>query len=868
MAQKKFTPMMEQYFAVKEQYQDCILMYRLGDFYEMFFDDAHTASKVLGLTLTGRDCGQEERAPMCGVPFHAANQYISKLVSKGYKVAICEQMEDPATAKGIVKRDVIRIITPGTIVDDSVVDGESSNYLCGIYMNKDRIGLSFVDVSTGQMDSTLIEHDVDYSLLFGELARYAPVEVTLNEEAFTYAPLMTFLNERCNALSFTYSNEAMDEKYADSFIREQFGNRYDNLLDDVEQKISVAVLLSYLKETQKVNLSHLEEIHMYHSSQYMTIDAASLRNLEIVETMRDKNKRGSLFGVLDKTETSMGARMLKKWMLTPLMNLAQITDRLNAVEELTRNMQLREELAFGLRNVHDIERLMGKIAIQTANARDLLALRDSFRCLPTVKSLMEHMQSPLLVRHYDSIDLLEDLTDLLARAIDDEAPISLREGDIIKTGFHPEVDTLRKAKNEGTGWLAQVEAEEREKTGIKNLKVSYNKVFGYYIEVSNSYKDKVPETYIRKQTLTNGERYITPRLKEIEDVVLGAQERIKTLEYQVFIEVRDRVNAEIERIQRTALAIANIDALLSLATVAVKNHYTKPIVNISEKISIKDGRHPVVEQALKQTLFVPNDAELDEDNQMVTIITGPNMAGKSTYMRQVALITLMAQMGSFVPASAAEIGLVDRVFTRVGASDDLAAGQSTFMVEMSEVANILKNATGKSLVILDEIGRGTSTYDGLSIAWAVVEYITEKIKCKTLFATHYHELTKLEHKLDGVINYRVAVKKRGDDITFLRKIIRGGADESYGVEVAKLAGVPNAVIKKAKRILTEVENGQHSENIIKDELPLEQDDMQMGFNDFAGREIIEELKQMEVTALTPIEAMNKLYELQNKTKGM
>lgn len=865
MAQK-FTPMMEQYFEIKKLYEDCILMYRLGDFYEMFFDDAHKASKALGLTLTGRDCGQEERAPMCGVPFHAANTYISKLVSQGYKVAICEQMEDPATAKGIVKRDVIRIITPGTIVDDSIVGSQSSNYLCGIYAKKNRIGLSFVDLSTGELASTLIENDTDYSLTFGELARYAPVEVTLNEDAFTNSALLTFLNERLGALSFTYKNDALDEKEVESLLHIQFGTRYDNVLDDFEQKISVAILLSYLKETQKVDLSHIEEILIYHSGQFMTVDAASLRNLEIVETMRDKNKRGSLFGVLDQTETSMGARTLKKWLLTPLMNLGQITDRLNAVEELTEDMQLREELSYSLRNVHDIERLMGKIAIQTANARDLIALRDSFRCLPELKAWMSKLKSDLLVRHYQNLDVLEDITDLLDRAISDDPPISLREGDVIKTGFHEEVDMLRNAKDEGTGWLTQIESEEREKTGIKNLKVGFNKVFGYYIEVSNSYKDKVPESYVRKQTLTNGERYITPRLKEIEDVVLGAQERVKALEYQVFTEVRDRVKDEIERIQRTAAAIANTDALLSLAKVAVKNHYTKPIVNVSGKISIEDGRHPVVEQALKHDLFVPNDAMLNESDQMVTIITGPNMAGKSTYMRQVALITLMAQSGSFVPAKAAEIGLVDRIFTRVGASDDLAAGQSTFMVEMSEVANILNHATDKSLVILDEIGRGTSTYDGLSIAWAVIEYIAEKVKCKTLFATHYHELTTLEEKLSGIVNYRVAVKKRGDDITFLRKIIRGGADESYGIEVAMLAGVPRAVIKKAKRILGEVENGVQSTS--SSERAVSEDDGQIGFADFARQEIIDELQNLEVTALTPIEAMNKLYELQNKAKGM
>ena len=865
MAQK-FTPMMEQYFEIKKQYEDCILMYRLGDFYEMFFDDAHKASKALGLTLTGRDCGQEERAPMCGVPFHAANTYISKLVSQGYKVAICEQMEDPASAKGIVKRDVIRIITPGTLVDDNVVGSNQSNYLCGIFMKKDKIGLSFVDLSTGELASTLIENDADFSMLFGELARYAPVEVTLNESAFANAALLSFLNERLGALFFTYKNDAMDEKEINEILFRQFGNRYQNVLDDCEQKVSVAILLSYLKETQKVDLSHIEEVILYHSGQFMTVDAAALRNLEIVETMRDKNKRGSLFGVLDKTETSMGARTLKKWILNPLMNLGQITDRLNAVEELTWDMQLREELSYALRNVHDIERLMGKIAIQTANARDLIALRDSFRCLPDLKGWMQKLKTDLFVRHYRNLDVLEDVTDLLERAIADDPPISLREGDVIKTGFHEEIDALRQAKNAGTDWLAKIESEERESTGIKNLKVGFNKVFGYYIEVSNSYKDKVPDTYIRKQTLTNGERYITPRLKEIEDVVLGAQERVKALEHQVFTEVRDEVNKEIERIQRTASAISNTDALLSLAKVAVKNHYAKPVVNVSGKISIVDGRHPVVEEALKNTLFVPNNAVMDQKDQMVTIITGPNMAGKSTYMRQVALITLMAQMGSFVPAASAEIGLVDRIFTRVGASDDLSAGQSTFMVEMSEVANIMNHATSQSLVILDEIGRGTSTYDGLSIAWAVVEFIAEKLKCKTLFATHYHELTMLEEKLPGVINYRVAVKKRGDDITFLRKIIRGGADESYGVEVAKLAGVPSDIIKKAKRILREVEAGEHHETPIRHED--HEDDGQIGFADFTRQEIVEELQALEVTSLTPIEAMNKLYELQNKAKGM
>ena len=865
MAQK-FTPMMEQYFEIKKQYEDCILMYRLGDFYEMFFDDAHKASKALGLTLTGRDCGQEERAPMCGVPFHAANTYISKLVAQGYKVAICEQMEDPALAKGIVKRDVIRIITPGTIVDDNVVGSQSSNYLCGIYAGKGKTGLSFVDLSTGELASTLIENDPDCGLLFSELARFAPVEVTLNEDAFANANLIAFLNERISALSFTYKNDALSDREIASVFAGQFGNRYDNVLDDIEQKISIAILLSYLKETQKVDLTHIEEIRLYQSDQYMSVDAASLRNLEIVETMRDKKKRGSLFGVLDKTETSMGARTLKKWLLRPLVNIGQITDRLNAVEELTSDMQVREELSYALRNVHDIERLMGKIAIQTANARDLIALRDSFCALPELKSWMQKLRSDLLARHCQNLDTLEDVTDLLMRSISDDPPISLRDGGLIKDGFHEEIDTLRRAKKEGTGWLSQIEAEEREKTGIKNLKVGFNKVFGYYIEVSNSYKDKVPESYIRKQTLTNGERYITPRLKEIEDMVLGADERVKALEYQLFVEIREQVKGEIERIRRTAGAIANTDALLSLAKAAVKNHYTKPIVNASGNITIRDGRHPVVEQALKESLFVPNDTAMNRSDQMLTIITGPNMAGKSTYMRQVALISLMAQAGSFVPAGEAELGLVDRIFTRVGASDDLAAGQSTFMVEMSEVANILRHATDQSLVILDEIGRGTSTYDGLSIAWAVVEHMVKKVKCKTLFATHYHELTTLEETLPGVINFRVAVKKRGDDITFLRKIIRGGADESYGVEVAKLAGVPLTVINKAKEILASLESGEPRSKAVQSQP--EEEDAQIGFADFARQEIIEELCDLEVTALTPIEAMNKLYELQNKAKGM
>ena len=857
----KLSPMMQQYFDIKEKYQDTILFFRLGDFYEMFYDDAITCSKELELTLTGKDCGQEERAPMCGVPYHAAEQYIDKLIEKGFKVAICEQIEDPAEAKGIVKRGVIRVVTAGTVTNSKLLDEKNNNYLCSVYCKDEVVGMSFVDVTTGDLFATQFAYD--RGDILSELSRYNPSEIICNRVFLENGSLISFINERLGCSAEAEQEYFFEESFVNQKIREQFGENVSDLPDCAT--VAVGAMLEYLSKTQMCELPHIQNIQFYTSEQYMDIDFSSKRNLEITATMRDNKRRGSLLWVLDDTETSMGARLLKSWIDKPLLNVTSIQNRLNAVNELNKSTIIRSEIRENLSKIQDIERLISRVVTGSANCRDLLALKASFEPLPEIIRNAEKLEATLNRTVCSQLDDMQDLCDLLERSIIENPPITIKEGGIIREGFDENVDLYRKAMTEGKQWLATIEQKEKESTGIKNLKIGFNKVFGYYIEVSKSNLGLVPDTYIRKQTLTTGERYITGELKEVENNILGAEERICALEYSIFCEIRDAVANANTRILQTAKALAELDVLCSLAEVAVKNNYTMPVVNVSNKIDIKDGRHPVVERVLKgQQLFIPNDTFLSQADR-VSIITGPNMAGKSTYMRQVALIVLMAQIGSFVPATSAEIGIVDKIFTRVGASDDLASGQSTFMVEMNEVANILNNATKNSLLILDEIGRGTSTYDGLSIAWAVVEYIADlkKLGAKTLFATHYHELTELEDKLEGVKNYCIAVKKRGDDIIFLRKIIRGGADQSYGIEVAKLAGVKNDVIKRAKEIVEKLSviNTDINQNIPE---RAEEDDVQLGFGQFGGQDIIDKLQKMDVTTLTPIEALNKLYELKTE----
>lgn len=859
----ELTPMMKQYTEVKKSCPDAILMFRLGDFYEMFFEDALVASKELEITLTGRDCGQEERAPMCGVPFHAADSYIARLVAKGHKVAICEQMEDPKAAKGIVKRDIIRVVTPGTILDDGLLDSRKTNYMASVCREGNDSAVTFVDVSTGEMLGTTLYEDVRCDKLINELVRFAPVEIALGGSGIHHKKIDEYIQSLSGTLTFTY-DAAEVLKGAGECLAGQLKNSAD--ITDYLLKISSAALINYLYETQKAHMAHINELTVYTAHEFVELDASAQRNLELVETLRDKSKRGSLFWVLDKTKTAMGARLLKSWILRPLVNAASINNRLCAVEELTKEISLREELQEALYGVYDMERLISRVSMGSANARDLIALRSSLQKLPQIYRLLCSARSTLLSIQASNLDTLEDVADLLERGICDEPPISLREGGIIKTGFNEEIDTLRIAATDGKTYMTQLEAKERERTGIKNLKVKYNKVFGYFIEVSSSYLSRVPDDYIRKQTISNGERYITAELKEIESTVLGASEKLVALEYQEFVNIRNTVLSHIDRISKTAHALATTDVLVSLAFVAVKNNYCKPVVDLSDRLIIKEGRHPVVEKIPGSSLFVPNDATLDCAENRTAVITGPNMAGKSTYMRQTAIIALMAQIGSFVPAKSCQCGIVDKIFTRIGASDDLASGQSTFMLEMNEVSYILNNATKKSLCILDEIGRGTSTFDGLSIAWAVIEYITEKIGAKTLFATHYHELTALEGKIAGVVNYNTACKKRGDDITFLRKIVRGGTDDSFGIEVAKLAGVPLAVVKRAKEVLKSVEGTSGAEStgkkIAESAANTEKESAQLDFSSFGNTELVDALRGIDVTTLTPIEALNKLYELQ------
>ena len=858
----ELTPMMKQYMQTKEEYKDCILFYRLGDFYEMFFDDALTASKELEITLTGKNCGLEERAPMCGIPYHAVDSYLNRLVSKGYKVAICEQVEDPKTAKGIVKREVIRVVTPGTNLDTQGLDETKNNYImCIVYM-ADRYGLSVADVTTGEYLVTELDSQTK---LMDELYKFMPSEIVCNEAFYMSGLDLDDLKNRLHMAIYSLEAWYFDDALCRETLQEHF--KVASLegigLSDYEcGMIASGALLKYLEETQKNSLSHMSRLTRYATGNYMVLDSATRRNLELVETLREKQKRGSLLWVLDKTKTAMGARTLRKYVEQPLIDKESIVKRLDAVAELKDNAICREEIREYLNPVYDLERLVGKITYQSANPRDLIAFQSSLSMLPSVKCILKDMESDLLKEIYEELDPLEELCDLVGRAIQEEPPLAMKEGGIIKDGYNEEVDRLRKAKSEGKNWLADLETKEREKTGIKNLRIRYNKVFGYYLEVTNSFKDLVPDYYTRKQTLANAERYIIPELKELEDTILGAEDKLCALEYELYCEVRNTIAAELTRIQRTAKAVAKLDVIASLALVAERNNYVRPKINEKGVIDIRDGRHPVVEKMIPNDMFIANDTYLDDKKQRISIITGPNMAGKSTYMRQAALIVLMAQLGSFVPASSANIGLVDRIFTRVGASDDLASGQSTFMVEMNEVANILRNATSKSLLILDEIGRGTSTFDGLSIAWAVVEYISNSklLGAKTLFATHYHELTELEGKISNVNNYCIAVKEKGDDIVFLRKIVKGGADKSYGIQVAKLAGVPDPVINRAKEIVEELVTAditgkvkdiavQGSETKKKTQKKLDEVDLTQFslFDTVKDDDVLNELKELDIS---------------------
>jgi len=900
----QLTPMMQQYVQIKEQYKDCILFYRLGDFYEMFFEDAHICSKELEIALTGKSVGQEERAPMCGVPYHAVESYLSKLVSRGYRVAICEQVEDPKAAKGIVKREVIRIVTPGTNLNTQVLDETKNNYLMAVVHTTNAYGISIVDITTGDYYVTEVDNE---RKLVDEIYKWSPSEIICNDSFFVSGIDIDALKASNNVVLTPLEPWYFDDELCIRALKDHFSvATLDGLglKDYTIGAIAAGCIMQFLRETQKNSLSHITKLTPYTYEKFMLLDSSTVRNLELTETIREKQKKGSLLWVLDKTKTAMGARLLRSYLEQPLIDYTLINQRLEAVCQLKDNMITREEMREYLNPIYDLERLMSKISYKSANPRDLIAFSSSLSMLPHIKFLMQSFDSVLLKGIYDELDSLEDISQLISQSIAEEPPLNVKEGGIIKEGYNEEVDRLRKAKTEGKDWLMDLETKEREKTGIKNLRIRYNRVFGYYLEVTNSYQNLVPDNWIRKQTLANAERYTTQELKDLEDIILGAEDKLFSLEYDLFCEIRDQIALEVKRIQITAKAIAKIDVFASLALVAEQNNYVKPEMNTSGSISIKNGRHPVVERMISHDMFVSNDTLLDNKNNRISIITGPNMAGKSTYMRQTALIVLMAQIGSFVPAGSAQIGIVDRIFTRVGASDDLASGQSTFMVEMTEVANILRNATKNSLLILDEIGRGTSTFDGLSIAWAVVEHIsnTAVLGAKTLFATHYHELTELEGRLEGVNNYCIAVKEQGEDIVFLRKIVKGGADKSYGIQVAKLAGVPTSVLKRASEIVSELTGNdlalkaknlglpeqmkEREEEFVQEVFSL--DDLiqsaqqrstsgkkgskdssseQLSLFSMSGNDdIITELRDMDIARLTPIDAINKLYNLQRKIK--
>ena len=867
----ELSPMMQNYLKTKEEYKDCILLYRLGDFYEMFFDDAIVASRELEITLTGRACGLEERAPMCGVPHHAVEIYISRLIAKGYKVAICEQLEDPKQAKGIVKRDVIRVVTPGTVIETNMLEEKKNNYIMSIVKKGMYYGIAVCDISTGDFYATQIKlPENNFERLLDEYARYSPAEIVVNPAMGSSEKEINILKDRLNTF-VTIRDDNMFSKDDSLLLKlytivDNFEKEKESLDNEPFVIEAVNGLLEYFTETQKVKLEHINKIKVYEVQKYMALDINARRSLEITERMRDKSKRGTLIWVLDETSTSMGGRLLRRWINDPLLDIDEINQRLDAVSEVKDNIMLRGDVVDTLKKVYDIERLAGKISYGNANARDMISLKNSLANLPTLKQVLSFSKSPLINKLYERLDVLEDIHSLIDRAIVEEPPISVKEGGIIKKGYHPLIDEYKEASTQGKNWIIELEASEKQRTGIKNLKIGYTKVFGYYIEITKSFLKQTPENYIRKQTLTGCERFVTEELKNIENKILGAEEKVVSLEYEEFTKIRDEIARNIERLQLSANVIATIDVLASLAIVAENNNYVRPNVNDGTVIDIKEGRHPVIEKMLEEGSFVENDTYLDCGDTNVAIITGPNMAGKSTYMRQVAIITLMSQIGSFVPASEANIGVVDKIFTRVGASDDLSSGQSTFMVEMNEVANILKEATPKSLVILDEIGRGTSTYDGLSIAWAVAEYIAdkEKIGCKTLFATHYHELIELENKIEGVKNFSIAVKEKGEDVIFLRKIVEGGTDESYGIHVAKLAGVPKNVVTRANKILKSLEKG--GVKIKEEKESKKQVEGQFDLFNMRLADISHELDRINVNELTPIDALNTLVKLKEMLK--
>ena len=883
----ELTPMMQQYMETKKEYSDCILFYRLGDFYEMFFEDALTASKELEITLTGKNCGQEERAPMCGIPYHAVDSYLTKLVSKGYKVAICEQVEDPKSAKGLVKREVVRIVTPGTNLNVQSLEETRNNYLMSISYMQNKIGISVADVTTGDYYLTEVE---DIRKLMDEVNKYMPSEIICNDAFLVSGLDIGDLRERLKIAVNAVGSHYFDDDACRKCLMKHFHVQVLTGLgiEDFPTGILAAgALLQYLYDTQKMSsLAHFTHLYPYLTNKYMLLDSSTRRNLELTETLREKQKRGSLLWVLDKTKTAMGAWTLRSYLEQPLIDPAEITKRQDAIESLCLDAVARDEIREYLNPIYDLERLLGKVSYKTANPRDLIAFRNSLEMLPHIKTVLNALQGELLGNLNRDIDGLEDIFALIDDSILEDSPITVREGGIIKEGFDESIDNLRHAKTEGKSWLAALEEEDRERTGIKNLRIKYNKVFGYYFEVTNSYLGMVPDDYIRKQTLTNAERFTTPRLKELEDTVLNAEDKLYSLEYEVFCNIRDNIAAQTERIQKTAKAVAALDVFASLSLVAERSKYVRPAINAKGIIQIKGGRHPVVEKMIVNDMFISNDTYLDNNKNCIAVITGPNMAGKSTYMRQTALIVLMAQIGSFVPADGADICIVDRIFTRVGASDDLASGQSTFMVEMNEVANILRNATSQSLLVLDEIGRGTSTFDGLSIAWAVIEHISNRkiLGAKTLFATHYHELTELEGKMNNVNNYCIAVKEKGDDIVFLRKIVKGGADKSYGIQVARLAGVPDMVIDRAKEIVEQLSDNDITEKVQsiaiesksgkktdKKNAPKKYDEVDMEqislLDTVSDEDVLKELKEIDVTNLTPLDALNTLYRLQNKLKN-